>query len=143
MPQGQSGHLFVGRQREVAELMAALEDAMSGRGRLVMLVREPDIGKTRTALELASYAENRGGQVLWGRCFEEVGVPPYWPWVQPIRSYVQRASAEQLATERGPEPPISPRSFPGYGVNCRTWKRLRPWSPSNRASAFSTRLLLS
>ncbi len=45
--------MFVGRQREMEELKKALEDAMSGRGRLVMLASEPGIGKTRTAQELA------------------------------------------------------------------------------------------
>ena len=38
---------FVGRQREMGELTAALEDAMSGHGRLVMLAGEPGIGKSR------------------------------------------------------------------------------------------------
>ena len=47
---------FVGRQREMAELLAALDDALSGRGRLVMLVGEPGIGKTRIAQELADVA---------------------------------------------------------------------------------------
>ena len=60
--------MFVGRERELAELTTALEDALSGRGRLVMLVGEPGIGKTRTAQELATVAETRGAQVLWGRC---------------------------------------------------------------------------
>ncbi len=44
-----AGGVFVGRQREMGDLKAALEDALSGRGRLVMLVGEPGIGKTRTA----------------------------------------------------------------------------------------------
>ncbi len=35
-----------------------------GQGRLVMLVGEPGIGKTRTAQELASIAERQGAQVL-------------------------------------------------------------------------------
>ena len=43
-----AGGVFVGRQREMGDLKAALEDALSGRGRLVMLVGEPGIGKTRT-----------------------------------------------------------------------------------------------
>ena len=77
---------FVGRQREMGELTVALEDALSGQGRLVILVGEPGIGKTRTAQELASHAEGLGAQVLWGRCYEEEGAPPYWPWVQSIRS---------------------------------------------------------
>ena len=51
---------FVGRQRELAELKSALEDTISGQGRLVMLAGEPGIGKTRTAQELASPAETLG-----------------------------------------------------------------------------------
>ena len=81
-----AGGVFVGRQREMSDLKASLEDALSGRGRLVTLVGEPGIGKTRTAQELATYAGLRGGQVLWGRSYEDQGVPPYWPWVQAIRS---------------------------------------------------------
>lgn len=94
--------VFVGRQREMDELRAALEETIAGRGRLAMLVGEPGIGKTRTAQELAAYAETRGTQVLWGRCYEEDGAPPYWPWVQAIRSYAQTRTAEQLQDEMGP-----------------------------------------
>ena len=49
-----AGGVFVGRQREMGELKACLEDALSGRGRLVTLVGEPGIGKTRTAVELTT-----------------------------------------------------------------------------------------
>ena len=96
-----AGGVFVGRQREMGELKAALEDALSGRGRLVTLVGEPGIGKTRTALELATYAGLRQAQVLWGRCYEGEGAPPYWPWVQAIRSYVRDVDPEQLRSEMG------------------------------------------
>ena len=82
--------------------MAVLDDAMSGQGRLVMLVGEPGIGKTRTARELAAHAERQGAQVLWGWCYEDEGAPSYWPWVQLLRAYVQRADAEQLIAEIGP-----------------------------------------
>ena len=96
-----AGGVFVGRQREMGDLKACLEDALSGRGRLVTLVGEPGIGKTRTAQELATYAGLRGAQVLWGRSYEEQGVPPYWPWVQAIRSYVRERDPEQLMSEMG------------------------------------------
>jgi tetratricopeptide (TPR) repeat protein len=96
-----AGGVFVGRQREMGELKAALEDALSGRGRLQMLVGEPGIGKTRTAQELTTYAGLRGAQVLWGRCYDSTGVPPYWPWVQAIRSYVREADVERLRSEMG------------------------------------------
>ena len=78
--------VFVGRERELAELTSALDDVLLGQGRLVMLVGEPGIGKTRTAQELAARAEPRGARVLWGWCYEGEGAPPYWPWLQPIRA---------------------------------------------------------
>ena len=93
---------FVGRQREMASLKAALEDALFGRSRLVMLAGEPGIGKTRMAQELASHAETLGAQVLWGRCYEEEGTPPYWPWLQSLRSYIQQRDPEKLLSEMGP-----------------------------------------
>ena len=65
------------------------------------LVGEPGIGKTRTALELATYARLRGAWVLWGRCYESGGAPPFWPWVQAIRSYVRECDPEQLRSELG------------------------------------------
>ena len=93
----------------MAALEAALHDALSGQGRLVMLAGEPGIGKTRTAQELAAYAKEHGVQVLWGWCYEEEGAPPYWPWVQAIRSYVQQCDAGQLRSEMGQGAgPISP-----------------------------------
>ena len=63
-----AGGVFVGREKEMDELRAGLEDALSGRGRLLMLVGEPGIGKTRTSEEFATYAGLRNAQVLWGRC---------------------------------------------------------------------------
>ena len=93
--------VFVGRQREIEVLRADLEAALSGRGRLVMLVGEPGIGKTRTAQELSTLAERRGARVLWGHCYENPGAPPYWPWVQVIRAYIRERDAEQWQTEMG------------------------------------------
>ena len=101
-PTREIGRSFVGRQEEMAGLTAALEDAVAGRGKLVMLAGEPGIGKTRTAHELASQMEALGGQVLWGWCYDEGGALPYWPWVQSIRSYIERATPEQLQREMGP-----------------------------------------
>ena len=38
---------------------------------------------------------------MWGRCYEEQGMPPDWPWVQAIRSYVREREPEQLRSEMG------------------------------------------
>jgi predicted ATPase len=62
-----------------------------------MLAGEPGIGKTRTAQELAGHAAGREAAVLWGRCHEESGAPPYWPWVQVIRAALPNADQEFLA----------------------------------------------
>jgi predicted ATPase len=96
-----SDDTFVGREREMAELTAALEDTIAGRGRLVMLVGEPGIGKTRTAEELAVIARQRGAEVLWGHCPEERGAPPYWPWVQVTNAHAEAASSDVLRTHFG------------------------------------------
>ena len=92
---------FIGMQREMRDLRAALEDSLAGRGRLIMLMGDAGIGKTRVAQELATYASLRGAQVLWGRCYREQGTPPYWPWIQAIRSYVQGKDEELLRSELG------------------------------------------
>jgi class 3 adenylate cyclase len=94
--------IFVGRDKEMDELRAGLEDALSGRGRLMMLVGEPGIGKTRTSEEFATYARLRNVQVLWGRCYEGEGAPAYWPWVQIIRSYAHEKEPKELMSEMGP-----------------------------------------
>ncbi len=44
----QTRSAFVGRQRELGELKTALEHALSGLGRLVMVVGDQGIGKTCT-----------------------------------------------------------------------------------------------
>jgi len=100
-PTGSIARVFIGRQTEFAELEANVAEAVAGQGRLVMLAGEPGIGKTRTAQELGVLAEHQGAQVLWGRCYEEEGVPPYWPWVQAIRSYISGKDPEELRSEMG------------------------------------------
>lgn len=78
--------VFVGRQREVAEVLGGLEDVAAGRGRLFLLAGEPGIGKSRLADEVAARARERGARVAWGRCWEPGGAPAYWPWVQVLRA---------------------------------------------------------
>lgn len=93
--------MFVGREREMAELERLLDETVEGQGRLAMLVGEPGIGKTRTARELSATARERGARVLWGRSHEALGGPPYWLWVQVLRSYVQESDPESLREDMG------------------------------------------
>jgi class 3 adenylate cyclase len=93
--------VFVGREVELAKLRSALDDALSGRGRLVLVAGEPGIGKTRCCDELATYGRLRGAQVLTGRCYESGGAPAYWPWVQVVRSYAHERDPDDLRSELG------------------------------------------
>ncbi|MDM0028999.1 helix-turn-helix transcriptional regulator [Variovorax saccharolyticus] len=81
--------VFVGRQQELTQLLGVLDSARQGRGRVVLLSGSGGMGKTRLAQELAARAERDGVPVLWGRCLEEPGAPPYWPWRQLIRHYLR------------------------------------------------------
>lgn len=92
---------FVGRERELEDLLRGLAEAEAGRGGLFLLSGEPGIGKTRLASELAARAAQRGGLVLWGRGWEDGGAPAYWPWLQIVRAYLRQASVEQLANDLG------------------------------------------
>jgi tetratricopeptide (TPR) repeat protein len=92
---------FVGRDREMAELAAALEDAVGGRGRLLLVTGEPGIGKTWLAEHLAERALQRGVRVLWGRCWEGGGAPPFWPWAQIITALAEGCDDDTLATYLG------------------------------------------
>lgn len=83
---------FVGRERELAELDAGLQDARLGRGRFFVLTGDPGIGKSRLADEVAAEAVKSGWSVLRGRCWEEGNAPAYWPFVQMIRAALRDSS---------------------------------------------------
>lgn len=93
---------FVGRDAELAGLGAALADAADGRGGgLVLISGEPGIGKTTLAGTFARRARGQGAQVAWGSSWEDGGAPPYWPWVQVLRSFERNAGAAALAEAAG------------------------------------------
>ncbi|HWE09077.1 MAG TPA: protein kinase [Solirubrobacteraceae bacterium] len=97
-----AGGVHVGREHEVEELCAAADLAFAGRGQLVLISGEAGIGKTRLTEELTTYAHLRNALVLWGRCYEGEGAPPYWPWVQIVRAYAVDHDPQVLADAMGP-----------------------------------------
>ena len=58
---------------------AALDDALTGSGQLLLVTGEPGIGKSALLAEVAGRAANRGARILRGQCWEGGGTPPYWP----------------------------------------------------------------
>ncbi len=91
--------VFVGRHHELAALCAALDEVRAGSGRLALIAGEPGIGKTCTALELTAYATRQDARIAWGRCHEEAGAPPYWPWAQILRAVAAARDVEELRAD--------------------------------------------
>ena len=96
-----AAELFVGRIRELAQLDAALAEAIEGRGRLCLVAGEPGIGKTRLAECVAARAAERSATVIWGRCWEGDGAPAFWPWVQVLRALMRQGDVATLADRLG------------------------------------------
>ena len=97
---------FIGRERELEQTDTWTGEAIAGRGRLIALAGEPGIGKTRTADEVLRRAGARGALCLEGRCYEGHGAPPFWPWVQALRAWldaVGRDADHGELTRRVPE----------------------------------------
>ncbi len=63
------------------------------------------MGKTRLADEFSARASSRGAVVIWGRCWEGAGAPPYWPLIQIVRGCAAR--------------PHFARHIEGLGTNVR------------------------
>jgi tetratricopeptide (TPR) repeat protein len=96
-----SGALFVGRERELSELRAALDGALEGRGGLVLVAGEAGIGKTRLVEELALYAAEQDASALWAHCWAGAGAPAFWPWTQLIRAYADGLERSVLREQLG------------------------------------------
>jgi hypothetical protein len=128
---------FVGRRQEMDELKAALDNALSGRGSLVMLVGEPGIGKTRLAEEFGVYAGLRGAQVLTGRCYEGEVALPYRPFVEAFRQYIHGRPDPELRGELGEGAPEVAKLVSEVRAASPISPRRRPWSPTLNASASS------
>ena len=109
-PQG--ADTFVGRSRELALLGAAWRQAAAGDARLALVAGEPGIGKTELAHAFARAAANDGALVLWGSAWEDGGAPPYWPWVQVLRSYGRQAGSQALADAAGPQAAVLGQLLP-------------------------------
>lgn len=87
---------FVGRDREMADLLGGVRDALEGRGGFFLIAGEPGIGKTALAEHAAARAAEQGARVLWSRSWEDGGAAPYWTWVQLIRALIDQTDDATL-----------------------------------------------
>ena len=79
---------MIGREREFSELTEAADEWLTGEGRMVSVIGEAGIGKSRLVSELKSYlARKSGSQWQEGRCVS-IGQPvSYWPFLDILRGH--------------------------------------------------------
>jgi DNA-binding CsgD family transcriptional regulator/tetratricopeptide (TPR) repeat protein len=93
--------LFVGRERELRDLHAALETMLARSGQIVVLTGEPGIGKTHLIEEFVTVGMPCDVCVGWGHCDEWEGTPAYWPWIQILSELISKLDANLLQSLRG------------------------------------------
>ena len=74
---------LIGRDRELEQISRALDDARRGRGRLIELVSEPGMGRSRLMEEVRDRAD--GVRVLHARCEPYTMTTPYATWRELLR----------------------------------------------------------
>ena len=70
---------------------------------------EPGIGKSRLAAELGARAADAGVRLLVGRCSQDDGAPPLWPWQQVLGGLDRELEVEHSAD---------------HGAGFRTWETI-------------------
>ena len=77
---------FIGRTRELAQLLELLDRAEAGRPAVALVAGDAGVGKTRLLAELAAHASRGGARVLVGGCLQvgDVGLP-YVPFIDAFR----------------------------------------------------------
>ena len=76
----------VGREVELARAVQVLEDAESGTGRVLTIIGDPGIGKSRLSADVARIARGRGFRVHTAACLPDRRATPYLPWRAVLRS---------------------------------------------------------
>jgi DNA-binding SARP family transcriptional activator/predicted ATPase len=77
---------FVGRDGEMLRVRHALDHDWSDGVRIVAVIGEAGVGKSRLVAEVAAEASARHGRVLVGRCHEAEQILPFGPWVDALRA---------------------------------------------------------
>jgi class 3 adenylate cyclase len=115
---------LVGRDRELASLVAALEEARDGRGLMVALVGEPGIGKSRLALELRRRAYDGGFATAWTSSRSYASAFPYHLVAQLIPQLLPRADGAEGGTEGGTEAALRAAAVEADDTTIAGWARV-------------------
>lgn len=93
---------LAGRSAEVDTLTRAWSAATAGDGRLLLVVGEGGIGKTRLAAELENVVRSTGGQVIGARCYASERSMFLQPMVDGLGAPLAALPADRLREVMGP-----------------------------------------
>jgi class 3 adenylate cyclase/predicted ATPase len=86
--------LIAGRERELELGKNLVDEAIRGKGGVLILRGVSGIGKTRLAEEIAQYAEMKNMELLFGTCLSYGRTMTYHPWAELLRTYFDIQTAE-------------------------------------------------
>jgi len=90
--------LLVGREKEMEILVEACKEAEAKHGNIVLIRGDPGIGKSCLAQYFAAKAQQSGALVSFGQCHETLGSPPFWSWLQILKTlYASMGSAQDTS----------------------------------------------
>ena len=124
VPEGHTPHMaprvtgpaLIGREPELAALVAALDRADAGAATIAIVAGDAGIGKTRLVDALAEHARARGSRVMTGGCLDlaDDGLP-YAPIIEGLRGLARDLSKAELRAMLGPAADDLRRLLPGLG----------------------------
>src|ERR1039458_4179582 len=103
---------LIGREAERKELLQRLDEALAGRGSMVMIGGEPGIGKTHLVTAILEEARRRGAYTNIGHCYEMEGSPPYVPFIEMLEHTARVAPKEGFRRALGDSAPEIAKLMP-------------------------------
>ncbi|MFE0463690.1 BTAD domain-containing putative transcriptional regulator [Kitasatospora sp. NPDC058965] len=99
---GPASATFVGREGELAALVAAADDAGAEGARFALVTGEAGLGKSTLLEHLGARLEQDGWLVAAGRCPDMDCAPPAWAWVEVLRQVALSAPPGEFADDLAP-----------------------------------------
>jgi predicted ATPase len=88
---------MIGRGPELTRLLAALDEALAGRGQVIAVLGEAGIGKSRLVSQLSVEAVKRGAFRLVGHAYPTEQALAYGPWIEAVRASAVLSRDDVLA----------------------------------------------
>jgi DNA-binding SARP family transcriptional activator len=99
---GPGATTFVGREGELAALVAAAGEATADGARVALVTGEAGLGKSTLLEHLGARLGQDGWLVAAGRCPEVDSAPPAWAWVEALRTVAVSVPPGEFADDLAP-----------------------------------------